>query len=269
MGDQGCSTATANSDHAQNTSGLILAVQVALQCVAHGNNGLTAIRFGMGRGWGTLSRMTGGNRRSVDVWRNHRTIFCADINGHDSNARGRAIDPRRTPARFPWCPLWRSHRPTGASHGSRPGSSRHGFAAARPPLGRRLPKYKNRRAGAILARRRTRDLPGRALERLDQTAQDLCVGPIPKSLVVKVHGERSGAPCARKAERADHLDGDRKDKGHRGYQDQGTRPKKHPIKSKRKEDSEEGNDVGPVPWTEAISAPPDRILGKNQEIGNQ
>ncbi len=44
---------------------------------------------------------------------------------------------------------------------------------------------------------------------------------------------------------------------------------RHPVESEGKEDGEEGNDVGPVARTEALSAPPDGVLGKNKQIGNE
>ena len=47
------------------------------------------------------------------------------------------------------------------------------------------------------------------------------------------------------------------------------RPRQHPVQSEGKEDGEQGNDVGPVARTEALSAPPDGVLGKNKQIRNQ
>ena len=47
------------------------------------------------------------------------------------------------------------------------------------------------------------------------------------------------------------------------------RPRQHPVQSEGKEDGEQGNDVGPVARTEALSAPPDGILGKNEQIRDE
>ena len=42
-----------------------------------------------------------------------------------------------------------------------------------------------------------------------------------------------------------------------------------PFESEGQNDGEEGNDVGPVPRAEAMSAPPDGVFREEEEIGHE